>query len=345
MEYNRLGRTGLIISRLALGTMTFGKGVSGPGAAIFKVDDIGADALVGEALDAGINFFNSADAYAAGRSEEMLGRALGDRRKDVVIATKVGNRTGPALTDVGLSRRHILMAAEDSLRRLGTDWIDLYLFHKIDPHTPLEEMLEAAEQLVRAGKVRYVGFSNWPAWVAAKAVGIQNARGYEPLRAAEMYYSLVGRDLEHEVIPFADDAGIGVMVWSPLAGGLLSGRYSREDPGGAGGRLSSYSFIPVDRENAFEIVDALCAIGASRGASPAQVALAWLLTNASVTSVILGASSSEQFQDNLSSLSVQLQPDELDVLNKLSARPPPYPNWFSPVTIDPAVTKALGDKR
>lgn len=341
MEYARLGETGLIVSRLALGTMTFGKGVGGRGAAIFKVDDQGAEALVGQAFDAGINFFNTADAYAEGRSEEMLGRALGSRRKDAVIATKVGNRTGGGLTDIGLSRRHILMAAEESLRRMGTDWIDVYLFHKIDPYTPLEEMLEAANQLVSSGKVRYVGFSNWPAWMAAKAVGIQNARGFEPLRAAEMYYSLVGRDLEHEILPFAEDVGIGTTVWSPLAGGLLSGRYSREDPTGGGGRLSSFNFIPVDKDAAFAIIDVLREIGASRDASPAQVALAWLLAKRNISSVIVGASSAEQFSDNLGALGVNLTADEMARLDEISAIRLPYPNWFTPVTIDSAVHQAM----
>src|SRR6185503_1899412 len=176
-------------------------------------------ALVGRALDAGINFFNSADVYAGGESERILGKAIGTRRKEVVIATKVGNRMGPSLVETGLSRRHILAACDASLARLGTDYIDVYLAHKVDTLTPMEETIEALEDVVRAGKVRYVGFSNWPAWMAAKAIGLQRANGWSVFRAAEMYYSLLGRDLEHEVVPLCADAGVGVMAWSPLAGG------------------------------------------------------------------------------------------------------------------------------
>jgi aryl-alcohol dehydrogenase-like predicted oxidoreductase len=222
MQYARLGETGLIVSRLALGSMTFGSG-AGIFASVAKVDQKAANDLVARAIDGGINFFNSADVYAGGESERILGKAIGVKRQGVVIATKVGNRMGEAVIEAGLSRRHILDAADASLSRLGTDYIDVYLVHKVDPLTPIEETIEALEDLVRAGKVRYVGFSNWSAWQAAKAVGIQRARGWTPFRAAEMYYSLVGRDLEHDVVPFCADAGIGVMVWSPLAGGFFSG--------------------------------------------------------------------------------------------------------------------------
>ena len=229
MQYIRLGETGLVVSRLAFGSMTFGS-AAGPFTSVYKVDQAGADALVARAIDTGINFFNSADVYAGGESERILGKAIGTKRKEVVIATKVGNRMGPALVETGLSRRHILEAVNGSLTRLGTDYIDVYLVHKVDAITPVEETIEALEDVVRQGKVRYVGFSNWPAWMAAKAVGIQRSRGWSQFRAAEMYYSLVGRDLEHEIVPLCTDTGIGVMVWSPLAGGFLSGKYSRTKP-------------------------------------------------------------------------------------------------------------------
>jgi aryl-alcohol dehydrogenase-like predicted oxidoreductase len=282
MQYSRLGDTGLIVSRLAFGSMTFGTG-TGVFASTYKVDQANADAIVAGALDGGVNFFNTADVYAAGESERMLGRALGSRRKDVVIATKLANRTGTALVDAGLSRRQVFAAAEGSLARLGTDYLDLYLVHKVDPLTPVEETIEALEDLVRQGKVRYIGFSNWPAWLAAKAVGIQRANGWSRFRAAEMYYSLVGRDLEHDILPFCVDAGIGVMVWSPLAGGFLSGKYTREKPKGeSGDRLSGLNFLPYDRERGYAIVDLLRSIAATHGASPAQVALAWLLTRPGV---------------------------------------------------------------
>jgi len=343
MRYARLGDTGLLVSRLAFGTMTFGEAAAGSGfAAIYKVDQSGADRLVGHALDAGVNFFNTADAYADGRSEEMLGRALGARRRDAVIATKVGNRMGAALTRQGLSRAHVIGACEDSLRRLGTDYVDVYLVHRLDPHTPVEETLGALEDLVRSGKVRYVGFSNWPAWLAATSVGLQRARGWAPFRAAEMYYSLVGRDLEHEVVPFCEDAGVGVMVWSPLAGGFLSGKYTRQDPTGGGGRLTGFDFLPFDRERGYDLVERLRAIAEGHEATPAQVALAWLLTRPAVASVLVGASRPEQLDDNLRAADLTLSADELSELDRLTAPTPVYPGWFNAKVFDTQARDALG---
>jgi aryl-alcohol dehydrogenase-like predicted oxidoreductase len=341
MQYNRLGDTGLVVSRLAFGAMTFGS-QEGAFAAVYKVDQAGADALVGRALDAGVNFFNTADAYAGGQSEEMLGRALGARRHDVVIATKVGNRTGEALVHQGLSRHHVLAEAERSLRRLGTDYIDVYLLHRLDPYTPLEETLEALDTLVRQGKARYAGFSNWPAWLAAKAVGLQRENGWARFRAAEMYYSLVGRDLEHEVLPFAADAGVGIMVWSPLAGGFLSGKYTRANPGGDGGRLTGFDFLPFDRERGYDLVERLRAIGAGHGATPAQVALAWLLARPQVASVLVGASKPAQLEDNLGAAELRLSADEVRELDDLTAPAPVYPGWFNERVFDASVREALG---
>ena len=269
------------------------------------------------AIDTGINFFNSADVYAGGESERILGKAIGTKRKEVVIATKVGNRMGPALVETGLSRRHILEAVNGSLARLGTDYIDVYLVHKVDAITPVEETIEALEDVVRQGKVRYVGFSNWPAWMAAKAVGIQRARGWSQFRAAEMYYSLLGRDLEHEFVPLCTDAGIGVMAWSPLAGGFLSGKYSRSKPKGESvDRLSGFDFLPYDRERAFDLIDVLRSIGTKRGASPAQVSLAWLLTRPAVSSILVGASSVAQLDENLKATDVKLETDDLTALDE-----------------------------
>jgi aryl-alcohol dehydrogenase-like predicted oxidoreductase len=310
---------------------------------VAKVDQAGADRLVGRALDAGINFFNTADAYAGGQSEVMLGKALGKRRGDVVIATKVGFRTGAALIQTGLSRRHIAASAEASLQRLGTDYIDVYLVHRLDAYTPIEETLSALEDLVRQGKVRYVGFSNWPAWRAALAVGIQQARHWTAFSAAEMYYSLVGRDLEHEVAPFAEEAGIGIMVWSPLAGGFLTGRYSRAKPQGDGGRLAGFDILPFDRDKGYDVVERLQAIAKARGASPAQIAIAWLLTRPAVASVLVGASKVEQLEDNLAAAELDLSAEDLKALDALTAPPPIYPNWFNRNINDEALRAALGE--
>jgi aryl-alcohol dehydrogenase-like predicted oxidoreductase len=340
MLYNRLGDTGLIVSRLAFGAMTFGK-AEGAYAAIFKVGQELANELVARSLDRGVNFFNTADAYANGDSEVMLGRALGARRQDVAIATKVGMRTGEPLLRSGLSRRYVLNAAEDSLRRLGTDYIDVYLVHRPDPHTPIEETVDALDLLVRQGKVRYVGFSNWPAWQAAKAIGVQKARGAEPFRAAEMYYSLVGRDLEHEIVPFARDAGVGIMVWSPLAGGFLSGKYTREDPTGGGGRLTGFDFIPFDREGGYDLVDALREMAKERQSTPAQVALAWLLHQSQVASVLVGASSAAQLDDNLAATEVSLTAAELERLDRMTAPAETYPGWFNRTIFDKTAAEAL----
>jgi aryl-alcohol dehydrogenase-like predicted oxidoreductase len=343
MQYSRLGGTGLIVSRLAFGSMTFGSDPHGPFASTYKVDQAGANELVARAIDAGVNFFNSADVYANGDSERILGKAIGTKRQHVVIATKVGNRMGPGLVEAGLSRRHMHAAAEASLARLGTDYIDVYLVHKVDALTPIEETLEALEDLVRSGKVRYVGFSNWPAWMAAKAVGMQRARGHQQFRGAEMYYSLIGRDLEHEIAPFCADAGIGVMVWSPLAGGFLSGKYTRAKPKGeSGDRLGGFEFLPYDRDKGYELVDLLQTIGAKRGASPAQVSLAWLLTRPVVASILVGASSRKQLDENLEAAGVQLSSEDLAALDTATKPVAIYPNWFNERVVDAKAYQALG---
>ncbi len=343
MQYARLGHTGLIVSRLAFGSMTFGTPGAGPFASVYKVDQSAANDLVARAIDRGINFFNSADVYAGGESERLLGGAIGAKRSSVVIATKVGNRMGQGVVESGLSRRHILAAAEGSLERLGTDYIDVYLVHKVDALTPIEETIEALEDLVRQGKVRYVGFSNWPAWLAAKAVGVQRARGYSQFRAAEMYYSLVGRDLEHEVVPFCADAGIGVMVWSPLAGGFLSGKYTRDKPKGeSGDRLGGFDFLPYDRERGYQLIDVLKSIAAKHDASPAQVSLAWLLGRPGVASILVGASNAKQLDDNLGATEVKLDASDLEQLDAATKPVKPYPNWFNEFVVDSKSYEALG---
>ena len=346
MQYQRLGDTGLIVSRMALGVMTFGT-PGGPNAvlqaAIAKVSsqDLARE-IVSRALDAGINHFNTANVYTAGDSEQMLGKALGSRRKDVVISTKVGGRINENILHAGLSRRHILDSAEDSLRRLGTDYIDVYLVHRMDPYTPIEETLEALNDLVRMGKVRYLGFSNWNAWSAAKAIGIQNQHGWTRFRAAEMYYALIGRDIEHDIVPFVQDAGIGILVWSPLAGGFLSGKYTRQHPKGDGGRLSTLNIVPYDEEKGYDVVEHLRALGTRRDASPAQVALAWLLTKPYVSSILLGANNLAQLDDNLGALKVTLSEQEVADLDALTAPPSLYPKWFAERFADQVTRQALG---
>jgi len=325
---------------MAFGAMTFGS-VEGALASVAKVDQTLANKLVGRALDAGINFFNTADVYSGGQSEQMLAKALGERRKDVVIATKVGFRTGDALIHQGSSRHHIMASVEDSLRRLQTDYLDLYLIHRLDRHTPVEETLETLDDLVRQGKVRYVGFSNWPAWLSAKAVGLQESRGWARFRAAELYYSLVGRDVEHELVPFTQDAGIGIMVWSPLASGFLSGKYTRENPGGSGGRLSGFDILPFDREKGYQLVEKLRVMASSHKASVAQVALAWLLGKGHVCSVLIGASKLSQLEDNLGAVELKLSEKESQELDQFTAPTSIYPNWFNANIKDEQAEAAL----
>jgi aryl-alcohol dehydrogenase-like predicted oxidoreductase len=343
MQYTRLGNTGLIVSRCALGCMTFGSG-EGALASVYKVGQEEANTLVARAINAGVNFFNTADAYAGGQSEMMLGRALGERRRDVVIATKVGFRMSPALIDQGLSRQHILSSAQASLKRLHTEYIDVYLVHCLDQYTPLEETLEALDFVVRQGMVRYIGFSNWPIWLATKAVGLQREHGWAQFRVAEMYYSLLGRDLEYEMIPFAQDAGIGITVWSPLASGFLSGKYTRENPGGDGGRLTGFNVISFDREQGYDVVEKIREIGTHHQASPAQVALAWLLSRPAVTSILLGASKVSQLNDNLGAAELELSAAELAELDKLTEPRAIYPNWYNATIYDAPVREALAKR-
>ena len=308
---------------------------------VWKTPQAEADALVGRALDAGINIFDTADAYTEGQAEIMLAQALGTRRKDVVISTKVGFRTGPGMLHTGGSFQHVVAGAEASLRRLKTDYIDLLSIHRLDGYAPLEETARALDNLVQRGLVRYVGYSNFNAWQSAKLLGIQQRMGYSPLIAAQMYYSLVSRDLEHEVVPFCQDAGIGIVVWSPLAGGFLSGRYTRKDPTGGKGRLANFDFLPSDKERGYDLIERMHAMAADHKATVAQLALAWLLSKDYVSVILLGASNVSQFDDNLGALNVTLTSGELDELDQLTKPTPVYPNWFQEKTQDTAVSQAL----
>ena len=326
MKYKQLGRTGLLVSELCFGTMTFA------GRGFWKV--VGqqpqetADNLVAKALDAGINFFDTANIYSEGESEKMLGKALGKRRKEVVVATKVRGRMGPGANQVGLSRGHIMQSVEDSLSRLGTDYIDLYQIHGFDELTPLEETMRALDDLVRSGKVRYLGCSNLAAWQLMKSLWISDKSDLHRFETLQAYYTIAGRDLERELVPLMRDQQIGLLVWSPLAGGLLSGKFYREGEGPENARRAAFDFPPVDKERAFNVVDVMREIAAAHKVSVAQIALSWLLHQPVVTSVIIGAKNDEQLSDNLSAPEVELSADELSRLAEVSALPPEYPGWM-----------------
>lgn len=330
MKYKTLGNTGLLVSQLCLGTMTFSDG-AGIYEHIGNVDQAAADELVKASLDAGINFFDTADVYSAGASERTLGQSfknLGVTRSDVVLATKVYSRMGQGRNDVGASRGHIMDAVEASLRRLQTDHIDLYQVHANDTVTPLEETLRALDDLVRQGKVRYVGVSNWQAWRVATALGISARLNLERFNTLQAYYSIAGRDLERELIPLLDAEKMGLMVWSPLAGGLLSGKFNRDNQSPEGSRRSSFDFPIVDKERAWDVIDVLKPIAEAHGCSPARIALAWLLSKPAVTSIIVGAKRLSQLEDNIAAIDIILSEDEIDRLNAVSELPPEYPGWM-----------------
>ncbi|MDE2372366.1 MAG: aldo/keto reductase [Burkholderiales bacterium] len=330
MRHHPLGRTGLYVSELCLGTMTFGGG-AGIWGQIGNLQQAESERLVGQALDAGINFIDTADVYAGGVSEQITGQALKNlkvERDSVVVATKVFGETGPGANQRGLSRVHILAGVHASLRRLQLDHIDLYQVHGFDPATPIEETVRALDQLVRDGAVRHVGVSNWAAWQIVKALGIAERLGLSRFESLQAYYTIAGRDLEREIAPMLHSEGLGLMVWSPLAGGLLSGKFQRDQPGAAGDRRTAFDFPPVQRERAFDCIDAMRPIAAARGVSVAQIALAWLLHQRAVTSVIVGAKRPEQLADNIASTRIELTADELRALDEVSRLPPEYPGWM-----------------
>jgi aryl-alcohol dehydrogenase-like predicted oxidoreductase len=329
MRTKPLGRTGLLVSELCLGTMTFG----GTGDLWSKIGTLGqseAEALIRAAVDAGVNFIDTADVYSEGQSEEILGQALktlGIPRDQLVIATKVFGRTGPGPNGAGASRGHIMDGVKASLRRLQTDHIDLYQIHGTDPVTPIEETMEALDTLVRQGHVRYVGVSNWSAWAVAKALGVAERTGGARLSSLQAYYTVVGRDLERDIAPMLASEGVGLMVWSPLAGGLLSGKYDGEGTA-ADGRRASFDFPPVDRGRLPGVLAALRSVAEAHGSSVARVALAWLLHQPWVTSVIVGANRPEQLADNLGAAELALTPEDLATIDAASALPAEYPGWM-----------------
>lgn len=332
MKYTRLGNTGLIVSKLSFGAMTFGSDPSRT--SIYKVDEDHARLMIDKCLEIGINFFDTADGYAGGQSEVILGKILGDRRPDVIVATKVGFRTGEPITQAGLSRRHILDSCTRSLQRFNTDYIDLYILHKEDPYTPLEETLEALNDLVRSGKVRYIGFSNWSAWKAATALQIQKAHGWTKFCSGQMNYSLLGRDVEQDIIPFIEYAGLSMTIWSPLASGFLSGKYTRETIKDPDNRFSAFDILPFDKEFGFTVVDKVRDIAQSYNASVAQVSLAWLLSKPVVASIILGASKIHQLEDNLQAVDIQLSGIDIAALDEITQPQALYPHWFNQNLVD-----------
>ena len=327
MDYRQLGNSGLRISALTLGTMTFGG--RGWAEVVGTTDVDGAKRQIGLAIDAGINLIDTADGYSEGRSEEILGAAVAGHRDDVLIATKVRMPMGDGPNDAGLSRHHIIRSAEASLRRLQTDWIDLYQAHEWDGQTPLEETLAAFDSLVESGKVRYVGCSNYTGWQVMKALGVAEQDGYSRYVSQQIYYSLQARDAEAELVPVSVDQGLGILVWSPLAGGLLSGKYRRDEPSPEGTRrFAGWDEPPVhDEERLYDTIDALVDIGYNHGVSAAQVALAWLKERPGVTSVIVGARTDAQLADNLAAADLVLTPEEHDRLEKVSREPLRYPHW------------------
>ena len=328
MRYNQLGRTGLLVSEICLGTMTFGSGGQ------FKIGELKQDVVdkvVARSLEAGVNFIDTADVYAAGNSERLTGQALknlGVKRSDVVVATKVHGKAGNGPNDRGASRAHIMDGVKGSLERLQLDHIDLYQIHGLDPITPVDETLRALDDLVREGLVRYIGVSNWPAWQIMKALGSSEKNGWARFDSLQAYYTLAGRDLEREIVPLLKDQKVGLMIWSPLAGGLLSGKYEPNKPSPEGARRAGFQFPPVDDERAWRVVDAMRVIAKAHNVSVAQIALAWLLHQNVVTSIIIGVRKLEQLEDNLGAVDVALSAEELKTLDKASALPPEYPGWM-----------------
>ena len=329
MNYKLLGNTGLKVSELCLGTMTFGG--KGFWTAIGTLDQQSVDDLVRTSVDAGINFIDTANVYSEGLSEEMTGKSirnLGLKREDLVIATKVRGKMSEGPNGSGLSRKHILHEIDASLSRLHMDYIDLYQIHGFDALTPMEEIVDTLDGLVKSGKVRYIGCSNLAAWQIMKAVGYSSFNRLSKFVSLQAYYTIAGRDLEREIVPLLKDQNLGLLVWSPLAGGLLSGKYKRNGDGAEGARRANFDFPPVQKDRVFDIIDVLEPMAKEKGSSVAQLALAWLLHQPVVTSVIIGANKPEQLADNLLATEVKFSEAELLQLDEVSKLPGEYPGWM-----------------
>ena len=332
MKFKQLGRTGLFVSEICLGTMTFGGNEeAGIWKAIGSLPQDDVDAIMQKALDAGVNFFDTADVYSFGASEERLGQSLhnlGVKRSDVVLATKTFGQMGPGPNDRGASRAHIMDSVETSLERLQTDHIDLYQIHGNDTVTPIDETLRALDDLVRQDLVRYIGVSNWAAWKIAKALGLSEAKGYARFETLQAYYTIAGRDLERDLVPMLTSEQMGLMVWSPLAGGLLSGKFGPGSNNPTDARRTNFDFPPVNRDRAWACVEVMREVAEAHGASVARVALAWLLAKPHVMSVIIGAKTVEQLDDNLAAVDLVLTPEEMARLDEVSELPAEYPGWM-----------------
>lgn len=340
MRYSQFGDSGLIVSKLAFGAMTFGEGVL-VGELVNKVDQYLADRMVHACLDAGVNLFDTADMYTSGQSEIMLGKALKGKRQDVLIATKCGFRSGDSILSAGLSYRYLLQSIENSLKRLDTDYIDLFFLHIPDPWTPLEETARALEAAVQKGWIRYPSFSNYPAWKAQRLIDLQHQRHFTPMAGAQMYYSMLGRDLDGDYKDFITANGLGLITWSPLASGFLSGKYSKENPVPQDSRRVKFDFPPVDIDKGYKVIEALRTIADKHQASIAQVALAWVMQQSFVSSVLIGATKLEQLDDNLKSAQLTLDQEDLRTIEELTAIQPPYPAWMQPMGIDMLTSEAL----
>jgi aryl-alcohol dehydrogenase-like predicted oxidoreductase len=344
MRYRKLGNTGLIVSEMCLGAMTFGSG-EGMWATVAGVGQDGVTDIIKTAFDKGINFIDTADFYSNGRSEIVTGNSLkllGLPRDQYVLATKLLLRMGPGHNQIGLSRYHVMQAVDASLKRLQTDHIDLYQIHGRDPFTPLEETLDALDDCVRAGKVRYLGLCNLPAWEVMKSLAISDKRNLARFESLQIYYSVVSRDIERELVPLAKDQKLAIMPWSPLSGGLLSGKFSRENEKPDGARRATFDFPPVEKERLWRVLDVMRPIAADNLVSVAQVALAWLLAQPHVTSVIIGAKNQEQLLDNIGACDLELSPEQLKAISDASALPSEFPEWMLTRQSQDRLTQVLG---
>ena len=329
MKYNQLGNTGVLVSEICLGTMTFGG--EGHWKAMGELQQDAVIDIVKTAIDNGINFIDTANVYSFGQSESLLGQSLktlGLPRHELLIATKVRGRMGEGKNQVGLGRLQIMQQIDDSLKRLQTDYVDLYQIHGFDSMTPLEETMRGLEDVVRLGKVRYIGCSNLAAWQVVKANGIAEKNGWTKFVSTQNYYSIAGRDLENEIVPMVQDQQMGILPWSPLAGGFLSGKYTPTNKPEDGSRRLSFDFPPVDQERAYDIIDAMELVAKDHNVSVARIALAWVLAQPAVTSVIIGAKNTDQLMDNIKAADLSLTSEQLATLDQASSRPKPYPQWM-----------------